>query len=73
MHDKINKTPEAIEVRNLATGETMTFIGLESLAALKNAYLYSTGDRNTWDWPQLNPLILVGQSTASCGDWCVYL
>ncbi|AVX21611.1 hypothetical protein SAMN02745885_01640 [Carboxydocella sporoproducens DSM 16521] len=55
-------------VLNLATGEVLYFM-LPPCEAVKAAYLYSIGDKNTWDYAKRNVVIHCGRYVVSCGDW----
>lgn len=62
-----------IRVLNLATQETLVYQGIGPERAVIAAYAQSRRDFNTWDYAKYAPLLVRGQRTISCGDWCALL
>ena len=66
-----------MNVINLATDETRTYIGLHPIEAVMAAFLQDTGDYNTWDYKDrmtnMFDACVFGRKTVCYGDWCAIL
>lgn len=71
---KISDTGQVITAFNLATGEELTFHGVVPSEAVIFAHLYSTGNKNTWEWNakyfELYPKLTWGSINVGYMDWC---
>lgn len=59
-----------IEVLNLATGDTRTYVGITPERAVVCAYAQGTRDDwNTWQYDKYAALVEHDGATVICGDW----
>lgn len=65
----IVSTP-TVPVHNLATGETVQYVGPSPRECVIAAYAQERRDWNTWDYARrYSHLVEEGPSTFLCGDW----
>lgn len=63
---------KTIEVTNLRTLETKTYMGITPRHAIVCAYAQERNDYNTWTYKQrYDAMVTEGTYTVSLGDWTV--
>lgn len=62
-----------IQVTNLATGRSITYIGVKGpMSAVVAAHAQEDcDDYNTWDYSKYAPKIEIGRKAYTVGNWCV--
>jgi hypothetical protein len=59
-----------VRVLNLATQDEMFFSGITPREAVRNAFAYSKGDKNTWQYAErYDHMVTEGKHSFACGDW----